>query len=68
MALIWEPITVTVEDAMRLSSLGRSYLYECLADGRIASVKVGKRRLVNVASLKAFLTAPEKESSCTQGS
>jgi excisionase family DNA binding protein len=65
---IWEPLTVTVEDAMRLSSLGRSFLYDCLGDGRIASVKRGKRRLIVYQSLKQFLTmqdATEKEPSCS---
>jgi hypothetical protein len=65
---IWVPLTVSVNDAMRLSGLGRTFLYECLGDGRIASVRRGKRRLVVYASLKAFLTttqsALESEPSC----
>jgi excisionase family DNA binding protein len=56
------PLTVGVNEAMKLSGLGRSILYELLADGRIASRKVGKRRLIIYASLKAFLTnEPTKE-------
>ena len=55
----WKPITVTVEVAVKLSSLGRTLLYELMNSGHIKSIKVGKRRLVNVASLEAFLTTQQ---------
>ena len=61
MAALWEPITVTVDEAMRLSSLGRTFLYECMNDGRISSLKAGKRRLIVLTSLKAFLAPQGRE-------
>jgi excisionase family DNA binding protein len=48
-------ITVTVPEALRLSGLGRTKLYELIADGTLASTTVGRRRLVSYASLKALL-------------
>ncbi len=54
--VVWEPLVVNVEDAMRLSNLGRTYIYQLINDGSIASIKRGKRRLIEYASLKAFLT------------
>ncbi len=54
--VVWEPLVVNVEDAMRLSNLGRTYIYQLINDGSIASIKRGKRRLIQYASLKAFLT------------
>jgi hypothetical protein len=51
------PLVVSVEDAMRVSCLGRTYLYQLLNDGSIASIKRGKRRLVLYQSLKQFLSA-----------
>jgi excisionase family DNA binding protein len=52
-----EPITITIEEAVRLSSLGRSFIYERLSDGSIHSVKARKRRLILYASFKEWLTS-----------
>ena len=54
-----EPVTVTIPGAIRASGLGRTKLYELIAKREIASVRVGSRRLVNYASLKAFLASRE---------
>ncbi|MGC2409400.1 MAG: hypothetical protein WA441_05255 [Methyloceanibacter sp.] len=51
-----EPVTVTVPVALRISGLGRTKFYELLANGEIESVRVGTRRLIVFASLKARLT------------
>jgi excisionase family DNA binding protein len=52
-----EPITITIQEAIRLSSLGRSFIYEKLSDGSIESVKASKRRLILFASFKTWLTS-----------
>jgi excisionase family DNA binding protein len=52
-----EPVTITVPVALRASGLGRTKLYELIAKREIASVRIGTRRLVNYASLKAFLNS-----------
>jgi excisionase family DNA binding protein len=51
-----EPMTVTVHIALRISGLGRTKFYELLANGEIDSVRVGTRRRIVFASLKARLT------------
>jgi excisionase family DNA binding protein len=51
-----DPVTVTIPVALRLSGLGRTKLYELLASREIESVRVGTRRLIVFASLKARLT------------
>jgi excisionase family DNA binding protein len=53
------PITVTLAEALRLSGLGRTKLYQLIARREIESVRVGTRRLINYASLKALLTSKE---------
>jgi excisionase family DNA binding protein len=50
-------VTITVPAALRASGLGRTMLYELIAKREIVSVRVGSRRLVNYASLKAFLNS-----------
>jgi excisionase family DNA binding protein len=54
-----EPISITVPTALKLSGLGRTKLYELIASKQIRTVRVGARRLVDFASLKAFLTSRE---------
>jgi excisionase family DNA binding protein len=50
-----KPVTVTVENALRLSGLGRTKLYELMNQGRLKTVKIGRRRLVVFASLEALV-------------
>ena len=50
-----EPISVKVREAVRLSGLSRSRLYELMRNGDIAFVKVGASTLILVDSLRAFL-------------
>jgi excisionase family DNA binding protein len=52
-----DPVTVTVPAATKYSGLGRTKLYELITKGEIESVRVGSRRLINFASLKARLTS-----------
>jgi hypothetical protein len=48
------PIWVTVNDAIRLSGIGRTRLYELIGDGTIQSIKVGAKRLIAFASITAL--------------
>jgi excisionase family DNA binding protein len=49
-------ITCTVAEACEVSGLGRTKIYEAIADGRLVSTRVDKRRLILVASLQKMLT------------
>jgi excisionase family DNA binding protein len=65
-------ILCTIPEALSRTGVGRSFLYERLAEGSIRSVKAGRRRLVDVASLAAWaaslpesqLKSATKEESC----
>ena len=50
-------LAVSIEEAAEISSIGRSTLYELMAAGRLAFVKLGSRRLILVADLQALLAA-----------
>lgn len=50
-----EPITYSVKDACRLSSIGKTRMYSLMAEGQVKSRLVGKRRLVDAASLRNLL-------------
>jgi len=52
-----EPVTVRIPEAMRMLGLGRSKLYELIGDGKIATIKVGRSRLVVMRSIHDFVSA-----------
>ena len=54
-AIPLERLAVSVEEAADALGVGRSTLFELIRDGRLGSIKVGKRRLVPTDELKAFL-------------
>ena len=56
-----DAIAVSVDDAAKMVSLSRTAIYDLLAQGVIVSVKHGRRRLVVVASLHAFLDGLPRE-------
>jgi excisionase family DNA binding protein len=52
---ISERLTLRVNDATAYSGLGRSYLYILMNTGKLASAKVGGRRLILRESLENLL-------------
>jgi excisionase family DNA binding protein len=50
------PLTYSVKGAMAASGLGRSTIFQLMADGRLDRVKIGKRTLIPRASLEALLS------------
>jgi excisionase family DNA binding protein len=50
-----EPLSVTIEQASRLSGLSRSEIYRKLADGQLKAKKNGKRVLISYGSLTELL-------------
>jgi excisionase family DNA binding protein len=50
---------VTVKEAQRLLGIGRSLAYQMIRDGRIASVRAGRRILVPVAVIERFLAVSD---------
>jgi excisionase family DNA binding protein len=50
-----EPLTITVEATKKALSLGHTKIYELISDGRLQTVKVGRRTLVKTASIRALV-------------
>jgi excisionase family DNA binding protein len=55
-----ERVTCTIAEACAATGLGRTKLYEALADGRLVSTKVDNRRLIVVASLIKMLEPKQR--------
>ena len=49
------PLTLDVNEAARLLRSGRSTVYELIKSGDLASLKIGRRRLVTYASCEALV-------------
>ena len=49
------PLLVTVEEAARRLSIGRTAAYMLVLRGELQSVKIGRTRRVVVASLEAYI-------------
>jgi Helix-turn-helix domain len=50
-----EPLAYSIADACRVSSIGRTRLYQLIGEGRIATRKIGKRTIIPAASLRALI-------------
>jgi excisionase family DNA binding protein len=55
-----ERLAVSVEDAANMAGIGRTTLYAALGVGSLRSLKIGKRRLIAVDALKAWIAAHEQ--------
>ena len=51
----FEPLAYSVADACRVSSIGRTRLYQLIGEGRLEAKKIGKRTLIPAASLRALI-------------
>ncbi|WP_397450848.1 helix-turn-helix domain-containing protein [Pseudomonas sp. NA-150] len=54
------PLSVSVEEAARMTGYSRSGIYEVMANGDLKAFKLGKRRLILVAELKAWIERAAK--------
>lgn len=52
-----EPITVTIDGAKKATGLGTTKIYELIGQGKLDTVKIGRRTLVKTASIRALVEA-----------
>ena len=62
-ALSVQPLAVGPEEAARLTSHSRSAIYSAIAKGQLQAFKSGKRRLILVKELEAWINRIAKEGS-----
>ena len=49
------PLALTVRDACCALSVGKTTLYELINTGRIRTLRIGRKRLIEAASLRALI-------------
>jgi excisionase family DNA binding protein len=54
-----ENFLTSVPEAVKMLSVGRSTLYRLIKDGRLETVKIGRRTLIRIDSIKALAGCPE---------
>lgn len=50
-----QPLALTIEDAVKVSGLARSRIYELMGKGELVARKAGRRTLIMGDSLRAYL-------------
>lgn len=50
-----EPFALTIRDTTKATGFGKTTTYQLIKEGRLKAVKIGRRTLVTVASIKALL-------------
>ncbi|MEO7551925.1 MAG: helix-turn-helix domain-containing protein [Croceibacterium sp.] len=51
-----EPMVYSINDALRLSTFGRTRLYQLINSGELKVTRIGRRTLVRADSLRALIT------------
>lgn len=51
------PIAITIQDAVKLSGMSRSALYEAMRSRQLSAKKAGRRTLIAFADLQAYLAS-----------
>ncbi|WP_230461325.1 helix-turn-helix domain-containing protein [Sphingobium sp. CAP-1] len=54
-SIVVEPLAYSVSEACRVSSLGRTRLYQLIGEGRLEVRRIGRRTLIPAASLRALI-------------
>jgi excisionase family DNA binding protein len=52
-----KPITVTVQSARRLLGLGNTSIWKLIGEGRLETIRVGRRRLILYRSIEDLITS-----------
>jgi len=55
-----EPLATSINDAAKALSLGRTSIYALIKEGRLETVKLGRRTLIKTASIRALVGGPAR--------
>ena len=52
-----EPLTLSISETAKVLSLGRTSIYALIAEGRLETLKLGRRTLVRTDSIRRLVEA-----------
>lgn len=50
-----EPVTISITGAAKALGLGRTSIYELIKEGRLETIKIGRRHLVKTESIRRLI-------------
>lgn len=50
-----EPVTISIAGAAKALGLGRTSIYALIKEGRLKTIKFGRRRLIKTASIRRLI-------------
>ena len=50
-----EPLAISISEATKVLSLGRTSIYAMIGDGRLETFKLGRRTLIKTASIRRLV-------------
>jgi excisionase family DNA binding protein len=53
-----EPLSVTVRDACKIVGIGPTKLYELIGSGEVDTIRIGRRTLCKMSSLRRLVGEP----------
>ena len=54
-----EPIALSINDTAKALSLGRTSIYALIREGRLETIKLGRRTLIKAESIRRLVEQPE---------
>lgn len=54
-----EPVTISITGAAKALGLGRTTIYSLIAEGRLETVTLGRRRLIKTASIRQLIESSD---------
>lgn len=55
-----EPVTISITGAAKALGLGRTSIYALIKEGRLETVKFGRRHLIKTESIRRLINIKEK--------
>lgn len=52
-----EPLALSINDAAKILSLGRTSIYAMIGDGRLEAFKLGRRTLIRMESVRRIVAS-----------
>lgn len=50
-----QPLAISITETAKVTGLGRTSIYELIKNGRLDTVKIGRRHLVKTASIRRLI-------------